>query len=154
MHRRRRSVAFAMHVTMDVMDVTRNTTSRQYPRIPLDNPAQLQIVRHLRKPCKWDAFSVTIRTASCEGVGLALHGATPEPLLRRDKVVLSLKAGNAPIHVPGHVVWNNQDDSGELDLGIRLDLGFARAVDRRIYSSWVVANILSLRDALSATRSS
>lgn len=153
MQRIRRSVSFASRVILVVMDVPRNISSRQYPRIPLDNPAELQIVRHLRKPCKWDPLSVTIRTASCEGVGLAIHGTTPEPLLRRDKVLLSLRAGHAPIHVPGHVVWSNQDESGDLDLGIRLDLAFARAIDRRIYSSWVVANIVSLRDMLGEQQS-
>jgi hypothetical protein len=136
------------------MDTSRNIASRQYPRIPLDNPAQLEIVRHLRKRCQWDPLSVTIRTASCEGVGLVLHDQTPEPLLRRDKVLLSLKAGNAPINIPGHVVWSNQGESGDMDLGIRLDLAFARAVDRRIYSSWVVANIVTLRDVLHANQKS
>lgn len=55
--------------------------------------------------------------------------------------------------LPGHIAWSNQGKEGALDLGIRLDLAFARAADRRIYSTWVVSQvvsqIVSLRDTLS-----
>jgi hypothetical protein len=130
------------------MHPPRNVSSRQYPRIPIDNPAQLQVLSHLRKRCEWPLVSVSIRTASCEGVGLVLHQSTPKPLLRRDKIQLSLRVDDSPMQLPGHVVWSNQGEDGELDLGIRLDLAFARAMDRRIYSHWVVSQIVSLRDEL------
>lgn len=123
-------------------------SSRQYPRIPLDSPAELQILRHLGKPCQWPQIPVRIHTASCEGVGVSLLAAPPEALLRRDKILLSLRADNAPLEVPGQVVWTSQGKLGAIDVGIRLDLAFARAVDRRIYSSWIVAGIMQLRDSL------
>lgn len=126
-------------------------SSRQYPRIPLDSPAELEVVTHLRKVCKWQSIPVSIRTASCEGVGLVLHQKTPQPVLRRDKIQLSLSVDGSPMRLPGHIVWSNQgkeSTQGKLDLGIRLDLAFARAADRRAYSSWVVLQIVSLRDSL------
>jgi hypothetical protein len=131
-----------------LMHPPRNISNRQYPRIPLDNPAQLEVLSHLRKACDWPTAPVTIRTASCEGVGLILHQATPKLLLRRDKIRLSFRINDDHMDLPGHVVWSNQGKGGELDLGIRLDLAFARANDRRAYSSWVVSQIVSLRDQL------
>ncbi len=130
------------------MHTPHHDSNRQYPRIPLDSPAQLKILSHLRKKCDWPSLPVTIRSASCEGVGLVLHQETPTQLLRRDKIQLSLRIDDSPMLLPGHVVWSNQDTDGGLDLGIRLDLAFARAADRRVYSSWVVSQIVSMRDQL------
>jgi hypothetical protein len=134
------------------MHPPRNISNRQYPRIPLDSPAQLEVLSHLRKSCDWPQIPVTIRTASCEGVGLVLHQATPKLLLRRDKIQLSFRIDDSPMRLPGHVVWSNQDTEDGLDLGIRLDLAFARASDRREYSSWVVSQIVNMRDQLARAR--
>ena len=125
-----------------------HVSSRQYPRIPLDSPGQLEVLTHLRKQCNWESIAVSIRTASCEGVGVVLHRPTPELLLRRDKIQISLRVGDSSMRLPGHIVWNNQGKEGELDLGIKLDLAFARAADRQIYSTWVVAQILNCRDSM------
>ena len=132
------------------MDTPRHITSRQYPRIPLNNTATLEVIHHLKKPGRWEPQPVPIRTASCEGLGLVFHKQPPEPLLRRDRVRVTLRAGHKAIAVPGHVVWSCRELNGELDVGIRLDLAIAKAEDRRIYSSWVVASIVSLRDELAA----
>ena len=106
------------------------------------------MLTHLRKPCSWQSIAVSIRTASCEGVGLVLLSPTPELLLRRDKIQISLRVDDCPMRLPGHVVWSTQGKDGELDLGIKLDLAFARAADRRTYSTWVVGQIVNRRDSL------
>jgi hypothetical protein len=109
---------------------------------------------HMRKPCQWQPVSVSIRSASCEGVGVVLHGTVPAQLLRRDKIQISMRVNNTSMRLPGHIVWSNQSKGGDLDLGIRLDLAFARAEDRRVYSSWVVSQIVALRDVLLAAEKS
>lgn len=89
-------------------------------------------------------MDVSIRTASCEGVGLHLHTSGENRLVRNRKVIFRFQAGDVPVEIPGRVAWSAPDDSS-MDLGIRFDLALACAASRRQYSTWIVANIMCLR---------
>ena len=62
------------------------------------------------------------------------------------RCVLHFHAGKAPILIPGRIAWSAGEPGRELDLGIRFDPALALASSRELYSSWIVASILSLRD--------
>ncbi len=121
-------------------------SSRKYPRIPLDQRAKLEVQRGRGTDLAWETLDVDVRTASCEGVGIKLRQPTKSLILKNHRSVLHFHAGNAPILIPGRVAWFAGNVGADLDLGIRLDLALAQASSRELYSSWIVASILSLRD--------
>lgn len=120
--------------------------SRKYPRIPLDQAATLEVQFGQGRRLSWATFDVDVRTASCEGVGVKLRVPSNDAILRNRKSVLHFHAGKAPILIPGRIAWSTGEPGRELDLGIRFDLALAPATSRELYSSWIVASILSLRD--------
>lgn len=109
-------------------------------------PARLELQYDEGKSLKWTTLDVVVKTASCEGVGLKLRSPCENPIMRNRRGVLHLNAGGASIEVPCRVAWSASEDGAELDMGMRLDLALARAASRELYSSWIVANIISLRD--------
>lgn len=120
--------------------------SRKYPRIPLDQAATLDLQLGQGRTLSWTTMDVDVRTASCEGVGVKLRAPIQDIICRNRKSVLHFHAGNSPILIPGRIAWAALEPGQELDIGIRFDLALAKASSREIYSSWIVARILSLRD--------
>jgi len=111
------------------------------------------VVRHGRNVCEWKPLRVSIRTASCEGVGLVLKSTPPDMLTIHDKVLLRMRAGNCPVELPGRVVWSSdsygeRDDPDALEVGIKHDLSMAGATSRELYASWIVSMIIGLRDVV------
>lgn len=123
------------------------TSSRQYPRIPLNIPAEIEVQVRKAGKLSWSKLRVAMRTASCEGVGLKIMESGPNPITKNRKIVFRFKTGSSAIELPGRVAWSATGEGADLDLGVRLDLALAKAASRQVYSSWIVANIIGLRDA-------
>jgi PilZ domain-containing protein len=118
---------------------------RRYPRVPLDQPGEMEIrIRPTpgaaSRPRK---VPVTIRTVSCEGMGLVVRD-------RRDlrgigvgtTVTMRLEAGGARVEVPGRVAWYDpRAPETRYDLGVKLHLEIARAAERQHWAEWVVGLI-------------
>ena len=120
-------------------------SSRKYPRIPITRPATLDLQLSGGQLGDWTSVAVTVKTASCEGVGLKLEVEIEKEIRRNYKGILHFRAGNSPVEIPARIAWVSSA-KGETHLGLRLDLALAQATCREIYSSWIVASIIGLRD--------
>ena len=120
--------------------------SRKYPRIPLQKPAQLDVLHRVKGKREWDSIDVIVKSASCEGVGLQIASPPIHPIRRRIKSVLHFVAGDRPVVIPGRIAWSKNASEHGLELGIQFDLALAKATSRELYSSWIVANIIGLRE--------
>jgi hypothetical protein len=117
---------------------------RRYPRVPLDQPGEMEINvrgepgtsgRNLRVP-------VTIRTVSCEGMGLALRRKDLPGVGVGATVTMRLLVGGVNVEIPGRIAWfDPREPQGRFDLGVRLQLEIARAAMRQQWAEWVVGLI-------------
>ncbi len=120
---------------------------RKYPRVAFDQPADIAVrIRgeRIRIP-------VTIRSISCEGVGLSLAPEHRQHIPRGATVILSFDADGGDFEIPGRVVWSVSPTSvpGEVDVGVRLQLELAPYVMRQAYASWIVS---VLQEAVATNR--
>lgn len=91
-----------------------------------------------RGPTRRVRVPMTIRSLSCEGVGLALQSPLSVPLRRGTGVVLHFAAGDRDVVLPGQVVWFSPEPGRTFDLGVRLQLELAEARSRQAYATWIV----------------
>jgi hypothetical protein len=124
------------------------TPQRRYPRVPFDKPGQLEVrVSPRRAPTRRMHVPVTIRSISCEGVGIALREPQALPIGRGASVTMHFSIGRYELQLPGRVAWHR--DRGEstypFDLGIRLQLELAPVEMRQAYATWIVGVIARAR---------
>ncbi len=112
---------------------------RKHPRLRSDHPGEVEILL----PGKPGApqkmrIPVTIRSVSVEGVGVALDVHPERPLGRGDTVTMRISKLEQPVELPGRVAWFNDQHKYPIQLGIHLQLEFARANMRHAFAHWVV----------------
>lgn len=125
---------------------------RRYPRVPFEQPGEMEIrVRvHAGASARAVRVPVTIRTVSCEGMGLALRSRDLQGLGVGTSVTMRLDTGNGRLEIPGRIAWlDPRHPETRYDLGVHLRLELARAVMRQQWAEWVVGLIRSR--AMSAT---
>jgi hypothetical protein len=112
---------------------------RRHPRIRSNHPGEVEILLPGKHgPPHRVRIPVTIRSVSCEGVGLSLEGRPKRRLGRGDTVTMHLSVNEHDVELPGRVAWFNDRHKYPLHLGIQLQLEFARTNMRHAYAHWVV----------------
>ena len=112
---------------------------RKHPRLRSNHPGEVEILLPGTpgSPQKM-LIPVTIRSVSCEGVGVTLEKIPERPLGRGDTVTMHLSANGSSVALPGRVAWFNDHHKYPIHLGIHLQLQFARSKMRHAYAHWVV----------------
>ena len=108
-----------------------NAEQRRFPRIPFLQTGEIEI---RSKDFDKVRVPISIRTVSCEGVGLHVTQSSAIGIKRGTSVTLHFVAGDSRLEIPGRVAWATE----ERDVGIKLQLALAGAATRHAYAAWIV----------------
>ena len=112
---------------------------RKHPRLRSNHPGEVEILLPGKPGApKRVCIPVTIRSVSCEGLGLSVSGSPDWFPGQGDTITMRIASQEHPMELPGRVAWFNQHHKHPIHLGIHLQLEFARPAMRHAFAHWVV----------------
>ena len=116
-----------------------SSKQRQFPRIRVDKPAELDVATRPSPGTEPTRLAGTIRSLSCEGLGLALDDPTAVDLPPGSPVTIRFLVEDKIINIPGRIAWQGEAaEKRPFNLGIHLELDAAGSTNRAIFAPWIV----------------
>lgn len=117
---------------------------RQHTRIPVSNPATLEVrtqTLSLSNATQRRNVPITLRDASIAGLSIE---AVAEALDKGSTIRVKLQVGSRTIELPAQIVWSKRDSDGITSFaGLRIHLAVTDASTRRTWESFVSEQVKS-----------